>query len=346
MSIEQQIAELIEEGKQLEAEQVTDTVEEEATEVVSEEENLDEANAVTKDASAPESMNDIDAEEDDEEDNADNKKAADAKNDEVKTKKSSNEANKNANAGDQAMNKIKESMKEDLDAMFNGEELSEDFRSKAETIFEAAVVSRIKEEVAKLEESYEEKLVEATEEIAEGLVEKIDGYLGLMVEQWMEQNALALESGMKSDITEGFINGLKNLFEEHYIELPEERFDVLGDMESRVEELEGKLSESVDTQIAYKSELDALKKAQAIAEASDGLTDTEVEKFYALAEEISYEDVDTFGTKLQTIRENYFVSKAKADVESVVTDEPVAEEKVLSESMNRYTQAIGKTTFN
>lgn len=346
MSIEQQIAELIEEGKQLEAEQITDTVEEEATEVVSEEENLDEANAVTKDASAPESMNDIDAEEDDEEDNADNKKAADAKNDEVKTKKSSNEANKNANAGDQAMNKIKESMKEDLDAMFNGEELSEDFRSKAETIFEAAVVSRIKEEVAKLEESYEEKLVEATEEIAEGLVEKIDGYLGLMVEQWMEQNALALESGMKSDITEGFINGLKNLFEEHYIELPEERFDVLGDMESRVEELEGKLSESVDTQIAYKSELDALKKAQAIAEASEGLTDTEVEKFHALAEEISYEDVDTFGTKLQTIRENYFVSKAKADVESVVTDEPVAEEKVLSESMSRYTQAIGKTTFN
>jgi hypothetical protein len=234
---------------------------------------------------------------------------------------------------------------EDVAALVNGEELSEEFKAKAATIFEAAVVTRVKQEVAALEEQYEAKLAEQVEEIQEGLVEKIDGYLGLMVEQWMEQNALALESGMKSDILESFVSGMKSLFEEHYIDIPEEKYDVLGEMESKVQELESKLTESVETSIAIKSELDAMKRVAAIKEASAGLTDTEVEKFQGLAEELSYEDVESFSTKLQTIRENYFVTKANADVKSVVTDEPIVEQKVLNETISRYVQALGKTTF-
>lgn len=237
-------------------------------------------------------------------------------------------------------------VKEDVDALINGEELSEEFKTKAATIFEAAVLNRVKQEVAKLEESYEAKLVEQKETISEGLVEKVDGYLNLMVEQWVEQNALALESGMKSEILEGFIGGLKGLFEEHYIDIPEEKFDVLGEMEDKVEDLESKLNESVDNSIELKKQLDTMLKEKAIAESAIGLTDTEVEKFNGLAEELSYEDVDTFKSKLQTIRENYFVKKATADVKSVVTDEPVAEEKVLNESISRYVQALGKTKFN
>ncbi len=234
---------------------------------------------------------------------------------------------------------------EDVAALVNGEELSEEFKTKAATIFEAAVVTRVKAEVAKLEEQYEAKVAAATQEIQEGLVEKIDGYLGLMVEQWMEQNALALESGMKSDILESFVGGMKSLFEEHYIDIPEEKYDVLGEMETKVEELESKLNESVEVSVELKKELDAIKRVQAIEESTNGLTDTEVEKFRGLAEELSYEDVESFKTKLQTIRENYFVTKANADVKSVVTDEPIVEQKVLNETISRYVQALGKTTF-
>lgn len=234
---------------------------------------------------------------------------------------------------------------DDVAALVNGEELSEEFKSKAATIFEAAVVTRVKQEVAKLEEEYSQRIAEATQEIQEGLVEKIDGYLGLMVEQWMEQNALALESGMKSDILESFVGGMKSLFEEHYIDIPEEKYDVLGEMETRVEELESKLNESVESSVELKKELDAIKRVQAIEESTEGLTDTEVEKFRGLAEELSYEDVESFKTKLQTIRENYFVTKANADVKSVVTDEPIVEQKVLNETISRYVQALGKTTF-
>ena len=359
MSIEQKIAELLEESEKLQAEEVIEenTAEEEAVldeetsvieeveEIIEDEaEDLDEENVVTKNAAPAEPMAKLDAEHDDEEDNEDNKKAAMATNKEVSTSQKKNVANANAVSAETA-----QKMKEDVAALINGEELSEEFKSKAETIFEAAVVTRVKEEVARLEEEFDVQLTERTQEITEGLVEKVDGYLGLMVEQWIEQNELALESGMKSDILEGFVGGLKNLFEEHYIEIPEERFDVLGEMENKVEELESKLNESVDTSIVLKKELDSMKRKQSIAEAAEGLTDTEVDKFVGLAEELSYEDVESFNTKLRTIRENYFGTGNKvksADVTSVVTDEPVEEQKVLSESISRYVKALNNTTFS
>jgi hypothetical protein len=218
-------------------------------------------------------------------------------------------------------------VKEDVAALVEGEELSEEFKQKAETIFEAAVVARVKRETARIEEEFETRLAEAVEKNVEGLVEQVDGYLGYVAEQWIEQNELALERGMKSEIMEGFVEGLKGLFEEHYIDVPEERFDVLGQMEEKMEALEEKLDEQVAKNVELTKVVAQNTRKEIVAEAKAGLTDTDVEKFDALVEELSFDDAETFQKKVQTIRESYFTNKAKTDtiVESVVTDEPVEE---------------------
>lgn len=231
----------------------------------------------------------------------------------------------------------------DVEALINGEELTEEFKTKAATIFEAAVVTRVKQEVAKLDEEYAAKLEEAVQKNVEGLVEQVDGYLGYVVEQWIAQNELALEHGMKSEILEGFVAGLKGLFEENYIDIPEEKFDVLGSMESKIEELETKLNEQVAANVELSKTLAEQKRIEIVEAACEGLTDTEVEKFKGLAEELAYEDVETFTTKVKTIRESYFTTKAQADVTSVVTDAPVetlVEEKKVDPTMAKYLQAL------
>lgn len=231
----------------------------------------------------------------------------------------------------------------DVEALINGEELTEEFKTKAATIFEAAVVTRVKQEVAKLDEEYAAKLDEAVQKNVEGLVEQVDGYLNYVVEQWIAQNELALEHGMKSEILEGFVAGLKGLFEENYIDIPEEKFDVLGSMESKIEELETKLNEQVAANVELSKTLAEQKRIEIVEAACEGLTDTEVEKFKGLAEELAYEDVETFTTKVKTIRESYFTTKAQADVTSVVTDAPVeslVEEKKVDPTMAKYLQAL------
>lgn len=238
---------------------------------------------------------------------------------------------------------LKTSVKEDIDALMTGEELSEEFRTKATTIFEAAVMTRVKDEVVKLQEEFDTKLAEQVETIKEGLVDKVDGYLGYVVEQWIAQNEIALESGMKSEILESFVSGMKGLFAEHYIEVPEEKFDILGEMAEKVETLEAKLDESLASNVELTQTINEQKRAAAIVEAAAGLTDTEVEKFNGLAEELSYEDVDTFTKKLQTIRENYFTKNTNNVVlESVVTDSPVTltEEKVTTGAMGSYLSVL------
>jgi hypothetical protein len=232
---------------------------------------------------------------------------------------------------------------EDVAALMNGEELSEDFKVKAATIFEAAVITRVKQEVAKIEEEFESKLAEQVETVKEGLVEKVDGYLDYVVEQWMEQNEIALESGIKSDILEGFVSGLKGLFEEHYIDIPQEKVDVLGNMESHIEELTAKLDESLANQVELSKKLGELSRQQTIDEAAEGLTDTEVEKFKGLAEELVFEGQENFKTKLQTIRENYFSTEKKATtVQSPVTDSTVTitEDVTVAPAMKQYLQAL------
>jgi hypothetical protein len=234
-------------------------------------------------------------------------------------------------------------MNEAIDALFNGEEgLTEEFRQKAETIFEAAVTSRVKEELARIEESFEQRIEEALEEQVEGLVEHVDGYLNLMVEQWVENNAVALESGMKADILESFVHGMKNLFQEHYVDVPEERFDVLGALESKIEDLNAKLDESVALNVQLNSKLVESTRDDIVAEACAGLSDLEAEKLQTLAEEISFEDSESFARKMQTIRENYFVKTAAKSVapSAFLTEETIQEEKAVPADMRAYVDTI------
>lgn len=321
MSIEQKIAQILAESKA--AEQAAQIHEEEIVEEVVEEEAV---------APAPVVANP---------DNAKNN-VLDQKQAEGGTSKKPNAATKGA-AAPEASNIA--GMKEDMDALMNGEELSEEFKQKAATIYEAAVMTRVKSEVARIEEEFNTMLEEATEQVKEGLVEQVDGYLDYVVEQWIAQNEIALEHGMKSEILEGFVSGLKGLFEEHYIDIPEEKFDVLGSLEEHVEQLEAKLNEQLAANVELNKTVGSMKRSEIVAEAAEGLTDTEVEKFSGLAEELSYEDDQSFKTKVQTIRENYFTTKAQADVKSVVTDTPVdslVEEKKLNPTMNAYVSMLNR----
>jgi len=259
------------------------------------------------------------------------------------TTKKSNKVTDNAEAGDQSVIRVGNTVKEDVDALVNGEDLSEEFKAKAATIFEAAIVARVKQEVATLEEEFEARLEEAAAENQEGLVEKVDGYLNYVVETWIAQNEIALERGMKSEILENFVSGLKGLFEENYIDIPEEKFDVLSAMETQIEELQSKLDEQLAANVEMNKFISEQSREVLVKEACVGLTDTEVEKFTNLVEELSYEDQETFANKVQTIRENYFTNKATTKVVgSIVTDEPVSltEEKFTSPQMKSYMNAL------
>ena len=280
-----------------------------------------------------------------ENENPDNKRnnVVDQKQAEGGTSKTANKVTAGAAAPEASHLK---SVKEDVDALMAGEELSEEFREKAETIFEAAVMSRVHAEVARIEEEFAAKLEEGVAQKLEGIVEQVDGYLGYIAEQWMKENELALNSGMKSEITEGFINGLKDLFAEHYIEVPEERFDVLGDMEAKMFALEEKLNEQVELNVAMTKTLAEQKRGEIVKTVSEGLTDTESEKFMSLVEELSYETAESFESKVKTIRENYFTTKAGGNVTSIVTDTPVEtlteEKKVIDPVMSGYLSVLNK----
>ena len=253
----------------------------------------------------------------------------------------------NPHNGDQSpVRKGATSVKEDIDALMNGEELSEDFRAKATTIFEAAVTTRVAEEVARIEEEFAAKLAEQVEQNTQGIVEQVDGYLGYIAEQWIAQNELALENGIKSEIVESFINGMKGLFEEHYIDVPAEKYDVLGEMEQTIAALESKLDEQLAANVELSKTLAESTKAKIVAEAAEGLSDVEAEKFQGLVEELVYESAEVFASKVKTIRESYF-TKQTTEVKSVVTDTPVetlTEEKKpqIDPLMARYVSALTK----
>ena len=326
MSIEQKIADLLAESKKAQlAEQVADETVEQI-----DEQQVDEE-AVKPAAENP---------------NPDNAKnnVQDEKEAEGGTSKKANAATAKAVAGDQSVIK---GVKEDVDALLNGEDLSEEFKQKATTIFEAAVMARVKSEVARLEEEFNAKVEQTVAQNVEGLVEQVDGYLGYVAEQWMTQNEIALERGMKSEILESFVAGMKDLFEEHYVDIPEEKFDVLGEMESKIDELEAKLNEQVAANIELSKTLAESNRAEIVKTVSEGLTDTETEKFMSLVEELSYEDQASFETKVKTIRENYFTTKGTTEIKSVVTDAPVealTEEKkvTLDPAMSAYAAQLNK----
>ena len=224
---------------------------------------------------------------------------------------------------DKAMMKkmmAKKDLKEDIDAMLQGEDLSEEFVSKATTIFEAAVMSRVEEIAEEVESQLHEQFEQAVEELKEDFAAKIDDYLNYMVEEWMKENELAIESGLRAEIVEDFIGGLKNLFAEHYIDIPEEKVDVVQEMADKVEELEAKLNEEISRSIDFKKEINEHKRIQALQTVCEGLTQTQVEKLKSLAESVEFTSEEEFADKLSTLKEAYTPSGVKAAEKSVLEE--------------------------
>src|SRR5210317_1667365 len=205
----------------------------------------------------------------------------------------------------------------DVEALTADEGLSEEFKSKAATIFEAALKSKVSEMKKKMNASYEQKLKEESENAKSELVEKVDSYLSYVVEEWMKENALAVERGIKGEIAEDFIGGLKKLFEDHYIDGPDEKYNVLEDQASKIEELEKKLNESIEKNVELSKENGKHIRQSIIDEASKELADTAKEKFNKLAEEVEYSNEKDFTTKVSTIKESYFGKKVEAVVNEI-----------------------------
>jgi hypothetical protein len=244
--------------------------------------------------------------------------------------------------------KMKEKMKEDMDALFTGENLSEEFVQKASTIFEAAVLARAEEVIAEAEAELTEQFEAAVEEIKEDLAAKVDDYLNYMVEEWVKDNEIAIEKGLRAEIVEDFITGLKDLFEEHYIDIPAEKVDVVEELTAKVEELEEAYNQQIQSAIEMKKELNEHKKFEAIYAACEGLTQTQVEKLKSLAEGVEFTTDDEFATKLSTLKESYFKADVKV-ADSSALDEVLVEEekkeKIISDdpAISIYAKTISQT---
>ena len=238
-------------------------------------------------------------------------------------------------------------IKEDVAALVEGEDLSEDFKDKAATIFEAAVKSKTREEIARLYQATVDEFDAKLEESKEEMTDKVDTYLNYVVEEWTKENELAIERGLKGEIAEDFISGLKQLFEDHYIDIPDEKYDVLGAQSDKIAELEEKVNEVLEQNIALKDKNGSLVREQVVVEVSEDLTDTEVEKFKSLVEDVDFVDEESFRSKLDTIKENYFPKVREEVVTEQVIDNEVAEGAAkdidVSDSMAKYMTAITKT---
>tara|TARA_Y100000591_G_scaffold92203_1_gene78004 strand:+ start:1276 stop:2493 length:1218 start_codon:yes stop_codon:yes gene_type:complete len=238
-------------------------------------------------------------------------------------------------------------LSDDVKALVSSDaDLSEEFKDKAATIFETAVKTRIKEQVKILEAQYEEKLSAEKETVKEAMVEKVDSYLNYVVEEWMKENELAVERGIRTEIAEDFITGLKDLFKQHYIDVPEEKYNVLDDLTNQNKQLEDKLNEQIEKNVELSKKVSDADRATIVAEISDDLADTEKEKFTSMAENVEYDSADKFREKLETIKESYFPKKkieessSKDDVDSVAANAPATEGN--TDAMAAYTAAITK----
>jgi hypothetical protein len=232
----------------------------------------------------------------------------------------------------------------DLKALFADEDhLTEEFKVKAAEMFEAVVTSRVSAEIAQIEEELTEAANVEFESQLEQMTENIDKYLSYVTETWMAENQIAIESGIRTEVTESFIKGLQQVFSEHYIEVPEEKYDVMTEMQNQIDELSAKLDEQVESNIAIKEEAITLKKQAVFAKISEGLASTEAEKFATLVEDITYTGMDSYEQKLQVVKENYFPAE-KALTEDVLEDTFEAADEVTNTVMSKYAQAISKTT--
>ena len=231
---------------------------------------------------------------------------------------------------------------EDVDALVEGEDLSEEFKAKATTIFEAAVKSKIRPEVERIELEKTQEIAEDMETFKTELAEKVDGYLDYVVAEWMKDNELAIERGLKGEIAEDFITGLKALFEEHYIDVPDEKYDILESQAQKIEELEGKLNETIGKLTEKKQSEDSLVRESVIKEVSSDLADTQSEKFASLVEDVEFTDKESFEEKLNTLKENYFPKSTPSQSLTEENDEGT-QEIDISDAMAAYTSAIKRS---
>jgi hypothetical protein len=236
---------------------------------------------------------------------------------------------------------------EDINAMFGDEQISEEFRSKVTTIFEARVYDKVSQIKESLEQEYAQMFEEAVDSVKEDLTEKVNDYLSYVVEQWIADNEIAIETGLRAELTEEFIAGLRNLFAEHYIDVPSEKVDLVEELASKVEELESKLNEEMETSIELSKALIESRKIEIVRDVSEGLTATQVEKVKSLAEGVEFSTEEEYTEKLETIRENYFPSGVKKAEEKQlheqVEDSQENNRVIADPFVNAVTQAISKT---
>jgi hypothetical protein len=236
------------------------------------------------------------------------------------------------------------SVKEDVDALTEGEELSEEFKEKAATVFEAAVKSKMRSEVERISEAYQTEKDQEMETFKEELTEKVDTYLNYVVEEWSKENELAIERGLKGEIAEDFISGLKQLFEDHYIDVPDEKYDVLEAQSEKIAELEERLNEEIGKNVEMTQANSELVREQVIAEVSEDLADTEIEKFKSLVEDVEYTDEESFKEKVSTIKESYFPKTTTSSEGAQIDDEQgsTAQDVDTTDAMKRYMSAISR----
>ena len=201
-------------------------------------------------------------------------------------------------------------MEEDVNALLGGEELSEEFKEKAKTIFEAAIKSKVAEIKESLEKEFNATLEEKVEEHKTQLTERVDSYLEYVADEWMQENQLAVERGLKSDMTESFLGGMKSLFEEHYVSIPEEKYDVLESMVEKLDDMETKLNEQIEKNIGLNNRLGESVASGILESVSDGLAATQKEKLASLSESVEFESEESYREKLETLKESYFTSKS------------------------------------
>jgi hypothetical protein len=239
------------------------------------------------------------------------------------------------------------SVKEDVAAMFSGSDLSEEFKEKATIIFEAAVTAKMNEAVAELEEQYNVALEEEVASIQEDLTSKIDQYMSYVTEQWMEENKVAIEHSLKSEITEDFIAKLKGLFEESYISVPEEQFDIVEGMQSELEETQSRLDQVMEENMTLKGELSESTRTKILASVTEGLAATQAEKLVALSEGVEFDTATNYRKKLEIVKENYFPTEKTSGKQNLFEqlDENAGDKPktVANSPVNFYADAISRT---
>ena len=232
---------------------------------------------------------------------------------------------------------------DDVNALLGGQELSEEFREKAKTIFEAALKSKVTELREAMDAHYEAKLVEEVEGMKDELIERVDSYLEYVADEWLQENALQVERGIRTEMTESFLEGMRGLFEEHYVSIPEDKYDVVENMVDKLDEMESKLNEQIEKNITITKSLSEATADGIVSEVSEGLSSTQKEKLASLAEGVGFESEESYKEKLETLKESYFKTAPKRS-DSEVLNEEAAVSETTSNAMSAYIQALSHAT--